>query len=87
MPRFAQLSAHDGIAPSIRVLQLPPPAIQYLTALVEASDGIGLVRTLDEDRGIIECWIMPDFAEAFERLLASVAAEWPMQALDREFEA
>lgn len=86
MSRFARLPVHDGSAPLIRVLQLPPPAIQFLTALVEASDGIGLVRTLDEDRGIVECWMMPDYVEAFEKLLRSVAREWPMQSLDREFE-
>jgi hypothetical protein len=84
--RFASLTAHDGREPLIRVYQLCRPAIQFLTALVEASDGIGLVRTLDEQRGIVECWIMPDFEEEYDKVLQAVAEGWPIQALGREFE-
>jgi hypothetical protein len=84
--RFAGLPVHDGREPVIRVFQMPRPAIQYLTALAEASDGIGLVRTLDESRGIVECWMMPDFIGDFERLMAAVAGHWPVQALAKEFE-
>ena len=84
--RFTSLPPHDGRVPFIRVYQLAQPAIQFLTALVEASDGIGLVRTLDEHRGIVECWIMPDFEQDFERVLQAVAQAWPIQPLGREFE-
>lgn len=84
--RFAALPPHDGRDPMIRVYQLAQPAIQFLTALVEASDGVGLVRTLDEDRGLVECWIMPDFEDAYEKILASVAEAWPIQPLGLEFE-
>jgi hypothetical protein len=84
--RFATLPAAGPAPPLIRVYQIAPAGIQYLTALAEASDGIGLVRTLDEDRGISECWIMPDFEAGFEQLLAAVAREWPMQPMGREFE-
>lgn len=84
--RFSSLPPHDGRVPSIRVYQLPQPAIQFLTALVEASDGIGLVRTLDEHRGIVECWIMADFEREYEMVLQAVAQEWPIQPLGREFE-
>ena len=88
--RFGHFSGHSapypGAEPVIRVYQLPTAAIQYLTSLMEAYDGIGLVRTLDERRGIIECWLMPDFLEEGERLIADVAANWPVQALGREFE-
>ena len=84
--RFGSLPKHDGREPVIRVYQLPPPAIQYLTALAEASDGAGLVRTLDESRGIIECWIMPDFEEEFSRLIDATRRDWPIQEIGREFE-
>lgn len=84
--RFAALPAHDGSRPIIRNYQLPQPAIQFITALVEAYDGIGLVRTLDEDRGIIECWLMPDFVEEYEQIVRSVAEQWPIQSLGAEFE-
>ncbi|MCL5270759.1 MAG: DUF4911 domain-containing protein [bacterium] len=75
-----------GDPPLIRAYQLPPPAIQFLTALMEACDGIGLVRTLDEDRGIVECWVMPDFAADFAALIDAVSREWPVQLLGEEFD-
>lgn len=70
----------------IRVYRIPPREIGYLTSLMEASDGIGLIRTLDRSRGIIECWIMADFLEDFEALLRAVSKEFPVQSLPREFE-
>ena len=84
--RFSSLAPHDGARPIIRVYQLAQPAIQYITALVEANDGIGLVRTLDEHRGIIECWLMPDFVEQYEQIIRSVAEQWPIQPLGAEFD-
>ena len=84
--RLGALARHDEPPPIIRVYQLPQPAIQFLTALVEASDGIGLVRTLDEERGIVECWIMHDFERDYERIIRVVARDWPIQPLGQEFE-
>ena len=85
-PRFGSIPPYRGGDPTIRVYQLPRPAIQYLSALVEAGDGIGLVRTLDEGRGLIECWIMPDYAEDFERLMAATTQHWPIQHVGTRFE-
>ncbi|HOE97252.1 MAG TPA: DUF4911 domain-containing protein [Candidatus Sumerlaeota bacterium] len=80
--RFEHLPPFPGLETIIRVYHLPPPAIQYLTALTEAADGVGLVRTLDEERGIVECWVMPDFEHEFDQILAATAAQWPLQPLD-----
>jgi hypothetical protein len=84
--KFEGLAAHDGSEPLIRIYQMPAAAIQYLTSLTEACDGIGLVRTLDESRGIVECWTMPDFEAEFDRLMTAVGRDWPVQSLAREFE-
>lgn len=84
--RFPVIPPAKESAPVIRVFQLPCPAIQFLTGITEASDGIALVRTLDENRGIIECWIMPDFLADFESILEAVRAQWPMQPLGDTFE-
>ena len=84
--RYRGLTRCNQVKPLIRVYQLPTAAIQYLTALAEAADGIGLVRTLDEDRGIIECWIMPDFQTEFDRLIEHVGQQWPLMELGEEFE-
>ncbi len=84
--RWATMS-RDGVRePMIRVIQLPPASIADLTAHIEASDGIGLVRTLDEERGYIECWIMPDFEEAFDVVLEGLKRYGPIQDLGKEFE-
>lgn len=70
----------------IRVYRMPPSEIGYVASLVEACDGIGLVRTLDRNRGIIECWVMTDFAAEFEGLIESLRREFPVQLLPREFD-
>ncbi len=77
---------YTGESPIIRSYQMPASEIGYLTNLVEAYDGIGLVRTLDQDRGIIELWIMPDFLDAFDNVLAAVQKEFPMRRLDGSFD-
>lgn len=84
--RFSQLPPHGGGEPYIRVFQLHPSGIQELTAHVEACDNLGLVRTLDERRGLVECWIMPDFEGEFLRVLEGIGRTWPMQEIDPEFE-
>ena len=85
-PRFASLPPHDGSAPEIRVYQAPPDEIGYLVSLVEAYEGIGLVRTLDRSRGIIETWSMPDARETFAGVLAAAARQFPIQPLERDFD-
>ncbi len=80
--RFAALAPYSGPEPIIEVYQMPPREIGYLTSLAEAYDGIGLVRTLDESRGIIELWIMPGYADVFERLLEALRKEFPIQKVD-----
>ncbi len=47
---------------------------------------MGLIRTLDKDRGIIECWTMPDAQADFMSLLAAFGKDYPVQRLDREFD-
>jgi hypothetical protein len=57
-----------------------------LTAWTEAADGVGLIRTLDESRGLVECWVMPDYEHTFQGLIGAVAADWPVQEIGPEFE-
>ncbi len=84
--KFATLPPYVEQPAIIRVYQMPRPGIQFITALTEAADGIGLIRTLDEQRGIIECWIMPDYLNDFDRMMTAIAAEYPLQQLGQEFE-
>lgn len=80
--RFRPPEGSESLETRILVLQVPPSEIGYLCNLVEAYDGIGLVRTLDRARGIIECWVPPDTLATFERLLELVAREFPVQRLE-----
>ncbi len=70
----------------IRVFRIPATQIAYLSSLVETYEGIGLVRTLDEAKGIIECWLMPHALESFERMLVQLRSEFPMQTMQSEFD-
>lgn len=85
-PAFHNDHPPQSVHPIIRVVQLSRTAIQMLTALAEAYEDIGSIRTLDEDRGILELWIMPDFKEEFEALIEEVGRQWPIQSLDTCFE-
>lgn len=85
-PRFPALTPHNGSCPEIRVYQAPPDEIGFLVSLVEAYEGIGLVRTLDRSRGIIETWSMPEARETFDGLLAAAGRQFPIQPLDRDFD-
>lgn len=86
MSRFARLAPWPQRPPQVRVYQLPAEEIGFLTSLVEASDGIALVRTLDQTRGIVECWAMPDYAAEFDRLIEALRREFPIQSLGRDFD-
>ena len=83
--QFSRIKGHAPTPPLIRVYQIPPAEIGYLTNIVEAYDGIGLVRTLDKERGIVELWIMDDYELEFDHLLGSMAGEFPMQRLESDF--
>lgn len=84
--RWERLPVYDGSEPLIRVYQLPPEAIAFLTAHMEASDGVGLVRTLDESRGLIECWVMPHYLDVFEALMDALAKQFHVQEIGKEFD-
>ncbi len=77
--RFEALPSYAGGPPLIRRYRIPPAEIAYLSALVEGYDGIGQLRTVDPERGIIECWMMRDFEADFEALIASVRQEFPVE--------
>lgn len=64
------------------MILIPSDQIGYLTNIVEAYDGIGLVRTLDRQRGIVELWVMPDWADSIDNLLRALQKEFPIQRLE-----
>lgn len=84
--KFESLRTYDGGEPRVLHYQISPDQITFLTGLMEAYEGIGLVRTLDAARGIIECWVMPDGIEVFETILRSFRRTAEIQPMDRDFD-
>lgn len=73
---------YSGGGPAVALYQMPVHEIGYVTSLVEAYEGIALVRTLDRARGILELWIMPEGEEPMRRLFDGLRRESPIQTLE-----
>jgi len=74
--------AHPG--ESIRFLvQIPKREIVYLHGLLEAYEGLAVVRTIDPLQGIVELLASPSFADEVEEVLKQIALEIPLRILER----
>jgi hypothetical protein len=61
--------------------RLDPKNIAYLVCLLEAYDGLAVVRTKDAALGIVEFWISPLMQKDFESFLESAGQELNLHAL------
>lgn len=61
--------------------QLDPSLIGHLVALVEAYDGLAVLRTKDKAAGIVEFWVSPLMQQDFEEFLAAARTELGMVAV------
>ena len=84
--KFQNLPTYNEPDPHIRVYRVPAREIGFLSALLEAHDGIGQLRTLDEAKGIIECWVMPGSVDVFDAFIDSAAEEFPIQSIEKGFD-
>lgn len=57
-----------------------PQHIGFLVSLVEAHEGLAIVRTKDAALGIVEFWISPLMQNDFESLLAALKTELGVNA-------
>ena len=53
--------------------------IAYLTGIIEGYDHFAVLRTLDQNRGIIELLISPDFLEDTLQLVEALKKEIPIR--------
>lgn len=67
----------------LRFFQLPTDKIAEFIFLLEGEDGIGVVRTLDPDRGIIEVLIAQDFENDFNFFLKSISGEVEIREIEK----
>lgn len=70
----------------IYVAQIPPAEIAFVNSVIESYEGIGVVRTRDQHRGIIEIWVMDWAREAFEKIVEDIVREVPFTFLKTDSE-
>ena len=51
--------------------------IAYVNFIVEAYDGIAVIRTADPEQGILEVLVAPDLEQDFRKLAESLGKELP----------
>ncbi len=56
--------------------------IAYASFIIEAYDGIGVVRTADPESGLIEVLVAPDMRADFMELAGALASEMPFTIQD-----
>jgi hypothetical protein len=58
--------------------RVDPEEIGYVCALIEAHEGLAVVRTKDEALGIVEFWISPLMQKDFHSFLEALSKEIPV---------
>ncbi len=56
-------------------LELLPEDIAYLKFIVESYEGVGIVRTVDQKRAIVDLLVVEDFMQTALSILASLQQE------------
>lgn len=62
----------------IRLARVPPHEIGFLNSIIEAYEGIGMLRTRDPKRGVVEFWMIPDFKDVFLELIEELRRDIPI---------
>lgn len=71
--KFANLPRHSGDCLLYRG-QVPSENIAFLVSLVEAHEGLAIVRTKDARAGKVEFWVTPEMREDFDDFVRHTAA-------------
>jgi hypothetical protein len=80
---FQRLPRFQGDALTFRA-KVPPKEIGFINSIIEGYEGIGIVRTHDERRGIVEFWILPEHITVFERVVDDLRKDIPITFLAQE---
>lgn len=67
----------------LRFFSLPKQNIVEFNFILSGYDGMGVVRTLDPDRGLIEVLLAPGFEKDFNELVARIGAEFDMKEIPK----
>ena len=58
--------------------------IAYVNFIVEAYDGMAVIRTADPQAGLLEVLVSPDFESEFRELAANLDKEVPFRIIEQE---
>ncbi|MCD6385282.1 DUF4911 domain-containing protein, partial [Candidatus Sumerlaeota bacterium] len=64
-------------------LRLPKEEICYFNGTIEAYEGLGVVRTIDEKQGVVEVWVPVEQREDFDSVLRALQQEIEIEVLHR----
>ena len=62
---------------------IPVGEIGFVSALLEAYEGMGILRTVDKKLGAVEFWISPGFLDTFDDFIRSFGANFFLTPLER----
>jgi hypothetical protein len=71
----------------IKYFRLPRDKIVEFNFILEAYEGLGIVRTIDSERGLVEVMISPDFEKDFDWFIERISPELGMTAIKKPTDA
>ena len=67
---------HDGASPLVEIyLRVSPRDIGFIKSILESYECVGIIRTVDRDRGIIVAMVPSDFESDAWQILQSISGE------------
>ena len=66
----------------LRFFKLPRQKIVEFNFILAGYDGMGIVRTIDRARGIIEVMLSPFYEEEFDQLINSISSDFGLVEIE-----
>ena len=64
-------------------LEIRPEDIAYVKFIFESYEGVGIIRTVDQKKAIIDLMVVDDFQDIARSILASLYHEVPLREIPR----
>jgi hypothetical protein len=63
--------------------EILPEDIAYVKFIFESYEGVGIIRTIDQKKAIIDLMVVDDFQETARSIIASLNNEVPLRVISR----
>lgn len=63
---------------------MAPEDISHINGILQAYEGMGIVRTIDNKTALIEVWVMPLYEDDFLTVLEDLARETDFTIVEKE---